>query len=139
MKKQLLVFVFLSGLAFPFSLFANDALDLPNAFMEKLVKGEIDGAADAFFGTNPLISGKQQQVDFVKMQIANGFKMFGQPSAYELVLEKAYGASLKRFVFITKHEQHPLIWEFYVYRPKDAWIASNMNFSDELDLLEGRK
>lgn len=139
MNIKITLLTVLTAIIFPFSLLANDAVDLPNTFMENLVNGKVNRAVDTYFATNPLISEKSQQVAFVKTQISSGFNLFGKPFAYELVLAEEFGESLKRFVFITKHENHPLVWEFYVYKPKNTWIASNMNFKDDYTFLEAKK
>lgn len=119
--------------------FANEPSDIPEQFMKQLLAGKVIEAVDQYFSTNPLAREKPQQIQFMKTQIEAAFNMFGKPTSYELAIEDALAPSLKRYVFITKHEHHALTWEFYVYRPKDIWVANNVTFSDNFSLLEKRK
>ncbi|MDF1555237.1 MAG: hypothetical protein P1P84_19360 [Deferrisomatales bacterium] len=119
--------------------FANGPSDLPEKFMKQVVAGKGAEAIDEYFATNPLVAQKAQQVQFIKTQIEAVFNIFGKPTSYELAIEDDLAPSLKRYVFITKHDHHALTWEFYSYKPKDVWIASNMNFNDNYSLLERKK
>jgi hypothetical protein len=119
--------------------FANGPFDIPDQFMKQLIAGKGAEAVDQYFSTNPLAAQKTQQTQFIKTQIDAAFNIFGKPTSYELAIEDDLAPSLKRYVFITKHEYHALTWEFYVYKPKDIWIASNMTFSDNFGPLEKKK
>jgi hypothetical protein len=118
---------------------ANGSSDLPDKFMQQVVAGKGAVAVDDYFSTNALVSQKPQQIQFLKTQIDAAFNMYGKPASYELAMEEELAPSLKRYVFITKHDYHVLTWEFYVYRPKDTWIASNITFNDNFSLLQKKK
>lgn len=139
MKKFLTLLTIIFVTCLPLSTYANEAIELPDSFIKKLIQGKIEEATDQYFETNPLIGSKQQQVEYVKTQIEGGLKVFGKPFAYELAIEEQISKSLKRFVYISKHEYHILTWEFYIYKPKNTWIASNMTFNDKFNLLESKK
>lgn len=139
MKKRLYVFFLISMLSLPFGCHANNAEDLPLTFMKDIISGKINEAVNQYFSTNPFVSQKPQQIAFVKTQIESGFKIYGAPFAYELAIKEEISPSLQRFVFITKHKYLALAWEFYIYRPDKDWIASNMSFSDKMDLLQTKK
>ena len=32
-------------------------------------------------------------------------------------------------------EKHPLVWEFFFYRPLDTWFLANVQFNDEFNGL----
>ena len=106
--------------------------------MDNLIAGKVSDAVDQYLKTNPLVSQKQQQLENLKVQIEGSFRLFGNPMSYELVLIDDFSMSLKRFVFISKHQYHALSWEFYVYKPQEKWIANNMNFSDNFKMLESK-
>lgn len=118
---------------------ANGPSDLPEKFMKQLLAGNGSEAADAYFATNPLTAQKTQLMQLVKTQIEGAIKIYGKPSSYELAFEDDLAPSLKRYVYISKHDYLALAWEFYCYRPKDEWIAASMNFNDNFTLLERKK
>jgi hypothetical protein len=118
---------------------ANEPSDLPDQFMKQLVTGKSGDAVDQYFSTNPLAGQRSQQVQFLKTQIEAAFSIFGKPSSYELAIQEELAPSVKRYVFISKREYHVLTWEFYVYKPKDVWIANSLKFSDNFELLQKRK
>jgi hypothetical protein len=138
-RMKIAVSVFCLTLIFSSVAFANGPSDLPDAFMKQLVAGKGSEAVDEYFATNPMVAQKVQQVQFIKTQIDAVFNVFGKPTSYELAIEDDLAPSLKRYVFISKHDYHALTWEFYSYKPKDTWIASDMNFNDNFSLLERKK
>jgi len=118
---------------------AEGPSDLPEQFMKQVVAGKVAEAVDQYFSTNQLVAQKTQQVQYVKTQIDALFQMLGKPFAYELVTEDILAPSLRRYVYISKHDYHAITWEFFIYKPKDAWIASNMNFNDNFATAGSRK
>jgi hypothetical protein len=66
-----------------------------------------------------------------KRQIAANLSKYGKQLGYELVVEKPFGASVVRLVYILKMEKHPTVWEFFFYRPKDNWFLANFDVNDE--------
>jgi hypothetical protein len=118
---------------------ANQPNDLPEAFMAALLQGKVGEAVDRFMETNPLLAEKKQQIQAAKAQIEGAFQVFGAPAGMEVVAVDDLAPSLRRFVFLTKHANAPLTWEFYVYKPKDTWIAANLNFNDNFSLTAPRR
>jgi len=131
--KKIIILLTLVYSAF---LSANDASDNPEAFMKELLLNKHNKAVDNYFSSNPLINEKQQQIRLVKSQINNLFNLFGNATAYELAFKETISPSLKRFVYILKHSNHPTVWEFFIYKVKDTWISSNMSFNDNFELLK---
>ena len=107
--------------------------------MKQVIAGKGSAAVDQYFASNPLVKEKEQQVLFIKTQIEAVFNVFGKPLGYELVAQETLAPSLRRFVYISKHEYHALTWEFFVYKPRDSWIASNINFDDDFSHARTRK
>jgi hypothetical protein len=137
--KRFVSGIFAVTLLFASAVFANEPSDLPEQFMKQVVAGKGSAAVDQYFATNPLIKGKEQQVLFIKTQIESVSKVFGKPLGYELVTQETIAPSLRRFVYISKHEYHALTWEFFIYKPRESWIASNMNFDDDFSHARTRK
>lgn len=130
----LIIFLALSSIAF-----SNGPSDLPEKFMIQLVANKSIEAVEEYFSTNLLLSQNGQQIKILREQIEVAFSIYGKPASYELAIEDDLAPSLKRYVFISKHDHHVLNWEFYVYKPKDAWTGSNMTFNDDFSLLESKK
>ena len=139
MKRAIIVIVVMLFITSPSILFANEAADLPQTFIKLILEGKVSEAVDQYFSTNPLMSQKTQQIQMVKTQIEGAFQIFGKPYSFEVIAVDDLAPSLRRFVFITKHDNNPLTWEFYVYKTKDSWIAANMNFNDNFSLTAPRK
>lgn len=139
MKKALKIAAVILLSCFSINAFANEPEDLSKQFMTSLVAGKISEAVDQYLNTNPIVSQKPQQLAYLKTQIEGAIKIFGTPHAFESVIKESISLSLHRFVYISKHQYHTLSWEFYVYKPKNEWIASNINFNDEFNLLESKK
>jgi hypothetical protein len=123
------VFVFL--FVWSSVVFANEPSDLPEQFMKQIIAGNGGVAVDKYFSTNPMIMQKLQQIEVLKTQIEAVTKVFGKPTGYEIVSQETIAPSVRRFVYISKNEYHALTWEFFVYKPNDVWIASNMIFDDD--------
>ncbi|CAA6822960.1 MAG: Unknown protein [uncultured Sulfurovum sp.] len=117
------------------NLYANKANEYPDNFMKNLIDEKYDFAIDNYFTSNPLILNKKQQIIMLKSQIQNIMNIFGKTTEYELAFEETLSPSIKRFVYVLKHTHHPTIWEFFVYKPKDKWIASSMSFKDSFNIL----
>ena len=111
--------ILLTVLLFTLSLNANEASDYPEAFMKGIMAEKYDQTIDNYFSTNPLFTAKTQQILLVKSQVKNMFNIFGKATTYELALTESLSSSLMRFVYIVKHPNHPTVWEFFIYKPKD--------------------
>ena len=98
-------------------------------FFSRLMQGDVDKAyADLFVGSMNEDSSKLEQA---KRQIAENLSKYGKQLGYELVIEKPFGASVVRLVYILKMEKHPIVWEFFFYHPKDIWFLANFDVNDE--------
>jgi hypothetical protein len=87
---------------------AEGPSDLPEQFMKQVVAGKAAEALDQYFSTNQLVAQKTQQVQYMKTQIDALFQIFGKPFAYELVTEDILAPSLRRYVYISKHDYHAI-------------------------------
>jgi hypothetical protein len=133
----LTVFVFL--FIWSSAVFANEPSDLTEQFMKQVVAGKVSAAIERYFTTNPIVMQKKQQIIYLKSQIEAVFKMHGKAFGYELVSQETLSPSLRRFVYISKHEFRATTWEFFVYKPKDVWIAGNVNFNDDYSRARSQK
>jgi hypothetical protein len=60
---------------------------------------------------------------------------FGATIGTEFVSQSEGGASLARFIYLQKFQNHAIRWVFTFYKPKDRWIVNGVSFDDQLHLL----
>ena len=103
-------------------------------FLSGLVSGDTEKAYDRLFAGSAMAD-QSTRVEAVKRQTAANLPLYGKPLGYELVMEKTFGTSAVRLLYILKTEKHPVVWEFFFYRPKDTWLLANVRFNDEFNGL----
>lgn len=103
-------------------------------FLTSLIDGQIDAAYTKIL-QGSLIQEKGEEVKNLKQQTSVGLDIYGKPLGFELLKQQDYGASIARMVYVLKCEKHPLIWEFYFYKPKSEWTLVRIMFNDRFDLL----
>ena len=112
----------------------------PESVVETYMKGVLSGEAAAAFEDlmkhSRLDELKPREIELVKGQIQQGFSLYGAPSGYELVAKKVYGESIVRLIYLTKHSDLPLVWNFFFYRAADSWQLLNFDFNDQLNSLD---
>lgn len=108
-------------------------------FFETLIKGDGAKAVDDFFGANPLIKGREPQLQMLKTQLSGVLQIYGPASGAELIIKEEFSSSLERRVYITKHDFHPVTWEMYFYKGKSGWLADQLQFADQYQFLVRKK
>lgn len=103
-------------------------------FLATLTKGETDKAFDQLFVGSPAGVNSAKLDDF-KRQTAANLPPYGKSLGDELVIEQSFGVSVVRLVYILKMEKHPVVVEFFFYKPRDIWFLANIRLNDELDGL----
>jgi hypothetical protein len=107
-------------------------------FFEIFLKGGNVEAIDYFMELNPLLKANAEQRQQMKDLLTRAVRLYGPPIAVELVSVEDITPSLQRRVYLTKHANHPLVWEMYFYRAKDEWMPDQVLFVDQYQIL-GRK
>ncbi|MCG8588774.1 MAG: hypothetical protein MJE66_05740 [Proteobacteria bacterium] len=107
-----------------------------DAYLKGLVSGQTSAAFDALMGHSRIDELKPREVALVKGQIQQGISLYGQPSGYESVARKPYGSSVVRLIYVTKHSDLALVWNFYFYRTANGWQLLNFDFNDQFQKLE---
>lgn len=108
-------------------------------FFDTLLKGDSDAAIDGFLGQNPLLRGKAQELQVLKIQFKTAVQIYGAPFAVELVSKEDLSPSLHRRVYITKHEFHPITWEMYFYKGKAGWLPNQILFVDQYQVIGAKQ
>jgi hypothetical protein len=107
-----------------------------DAYLKGLVAGNSSAAFDALMTHSRIDEIKPREIALVKGQIDQGIALYGKPSAFESVSRKPYGSSIVRLIYITKHSDVALVWNFYFYRATDDWQLLNFDFNDQLQKLD---
>jgi hypothetical protein len=108
-------------------------------FFIELKVGKSSEAIDNLYSSNPLMSQKPQQLTMFKQQIGAIAPLYGSLSGSENIHTEQLSPSLIRIVELAKHENHPVVWEFYFYKPEDEWIISHGVFNDQFELVGAKK
>jgi len=134
MKKWLLIF-----LIFPMSVMAENAMfpkEMAQAFFITVIKGDVSKAYDQLFIGSSIPTSKPQAVTLLKQQTESGLPLYGKILDFEMIRKVKYGKSITRLVYVLKSEMAPTVWEFYFYKPNNAWVLTNVVFNDQYDLLK---
>jgi len=116
--------------------FADDGNPRQRAeqFLAALSAGATDKAYDQLFAGSP-VAAESTRIDALKRQTGANLPVYGKALGYDLVLEKTFGTSVVRLLYVLKMEKHPIVWEFFFYRPKDKWFLANVGLNDEFNGL----
>lgn len=110
-----------------------------SAFFKELASGKTASAVDNLYASNPLMSQKPQQLTMLKQQLGSVSALYGSFLGTENIHTEELSSSLVRIVEVEKHENHPIVWEFYFYKPKDKWIISQGMFLDQFTMVGAKK
>jgi hypothetical protein len=105
------------------------------SFFTLVKKGNIESAYQTIFAASGLVAAKPQALEALRRQTEAFLPLFGEIVGWELVSQETFGTSLVRMVYLLKAEKHALTWEFYFYKPKKTWFASQVTFDDQFRAL----
>ena len=134
MKKAIISMVLL---LLPLTCFAYEGSpeEQVASFFKDLSAGKNDAAIDNLYSSNPAFKDKIQQLTVLKQQLSMVDTLFGKSIGQESFIVENPTPSVTRIVKVDKHEKHPIIWEFYFYKPYDKWIVSQGVFNDQFGPL----
>ncbi|GAB5453193.1 MAG: hypothetical protein Hals2KO_35210 [Halioglobus sp.] len=110
-----------------------------DSFFSELSTGKTQSAIENLYASNPAMKQKAQDLAILTRQIGTVSAIYGALMASEKITEENISPSIVRIVMVAKHELHPVIWEFYFYRPKKEWIISQALFVDQFQVIGSRK
>jgi hypothetical protein len=135
--KRILLFFFLT-LALSQAYAQSSPRPMAEAFLSAIAQGQTAaGYTKLFEGSN--IAQNQGQGGAIRKQTEATIPPLGKVLGYDLIREEQFGTSLVRLVYLLKSERHLTAWEFYFYKPKNAWFIAEVNFSDKFHLLDSKK
>ena len=98
-----------------------------------------DSALDDLFAGSGLSEMRPQDLMTLKGQVKMAMGLYGSPLGVEKIRDETISPSLVRLVYLQNFSQYPVAWEFYFYKPKDAWVINTINFKDQIAPLIGAK
>lgn len=108
-------------------------------FFSELSVGKTNEAIDNLYASNPAMQQKIQALTVLKQQLASLTPLYGNMLGNEKLSHEELSPSLVRIVQMAKHELHPVVWEFYFYKPKNKWIISQAMFVDQFQVVGAKK
>jgi len=109
------------------------------SFFNDYIAGKQSVAIDSLYSSNPLSAQKVQQLTLLKQQVGSVQLLYGSTLGTENIHSEIISPSIVRIVELAKHEHHPILWEFYFYKPKDKWFISQVMFVDQFQLVGAKK
>ena len=109
---------------------------MADAFFKQIAAGDVKPAYDELMKGSLVLTSQPAQMDNLINQTNLGLKAYGNIRTAELVIEKAYGAYVKKLIYVTPMDKHPLVWRFHFFKSKDGWVVSSASFNDKLDGLD---
>jgi len=131
-----LIAIILSPLSYAYEGIPSKQVDL---FFSELSAGKTNEAIDNLYASNPAMQQKIQALTVLKQQLASITPLYGNMLGNEKISQEELSPSLVRIVQMAKHELHPVVWEFYFYKPKNKWIISQAMFVDQFQVVGAKK
>ena len=132
---RVLVFLVLSICSTVAFSYEGEPLDQVKTFFSDYSKGKSSEAIDRLFSSNPMMNQKPQELTMLKQQVSTIEVLYGKYLGTENIHYEELTPSLVRIVQLAKHEKHPVIWEFFFYKPKKEWIISQGIFVDTFQVI----
>ena len=104
------------------------------AAIGQLKSGHTKQAISDFFGTNPLMSGKQNDLAVLESQISSTIAIFGPLRACELVESAKRGTLIEKRLYLCQHNHFVSCWRLLLMRTADGWVGNNFSFDEKVML-----
>lgn len=116
-----------------------EAKNVADGFVAKLKAGKIDEfSVDVKNGAVTTDEEFKKFKERLEVFRATTIRNFGMPTGeFEMLRETTLSPSLSRFVYLEKLERGAMWWTFVIYRGKDNWKLSYVDFGWNLGALFG--
>jgi hypothetical protein len=108
-----------------------------DSFFQSVMKGKTDKAFETLFEGSPFAGSKSEELQRMRDDFRKRIES-ADVLGFENVQERAFGKSVLKLTYVLKLDTLPLVWEFYFYKPKDAWILARVGFDEDLRKLADR-
>ena len=137
--KQLLTSIMLLALSLPVFSYEGSPSDQVKQFFAELSSGKVNESIDGLYASNPVMQQKIQALTMLKQQLGTVSALYGNLLGNENVSIENLSPSLIRIVQLAKYDIHPVVWEFYFYKPNKKWIISQAMFVDQFQVVGAKQ
>lgn len=131
MKYFAILFVFLSISCVNEKSSDLESDKLIDSFFDSYKDKGIETALNEIFATNMFFSKHYSSVDEVKNSLISSANSMGKYCGHEVVSKCVIGKSVIHYTCVVKYEIQPMRFMFTLYKPQEAWILFNFQFSTE--------
>jgi hypothetical protein len=137
--KYLITIMILAALPSVSSAYDGEPSSQVEQFFTELAVGKVNESIDNLYASNPIMQQKIQALTVLKQQLASLTPLYGEVMGTENITNEKLSPSITRIVQVAKHTVHPIVWEFYFYKPKNKWIISQAMFVDQFQVVGAKK
>ena len=112
---------------------ANPTPDsISEATISQLKAGHAKQALSGFFGANPLMDGKQNELAVLEGQITSAVSIYGPIRTCELVESVKRGTLVENRMYLCQHDHFVSRWRFLLIRTASGWVGNNFGFDEKV-------
>ena len=109
--------------------------EILDGYFDGMVAGKVAVAFDTLMTHSKVDEMKPREIGLAKGQIQQALALYGSPNGYEQISNTRYGTFLHHYVYLSRHKDTPLIWNFYFYDGDGTWQLLLFNFNDQVQQL----
>jgi hypothetical protein len=102
--------------------------------ISNLQTGHTKEAILGFFGGNPLMAGKQNELTMLISQIDGMIAIYGPIRSCELVATAKNGTLVENRQYLCQHDHFVTRWRLLMIRTASGWTGNNVSFDEKLTL-----
>ena len=105
---------------------------ISDAAISQLKAGHAKQALSGFFGANPLMDGKQNELALLEGQITSALSIYGPMRTCELVETAKRGTLIENRMYLCQHDHFVSRWRFLLFRTASGWVGNNFGFDEKV-------
>ena len=105
---------------------------ISEATISQLKAGHAKQALSGFFGNNPLMDGKQNELAVLEGQITSAVSIYGSIRTCELVESIKRGTLVENRMYLCQHDHFVSRWRFLLIRTSSGWVGNNIGFDEKV-------
>lgn len=105
---------------------------ISGAAIAQLKAGHAKQALSGFFGANPLMDGKQNELALLEGQITSALSIYGPMRTCELVESAKRGTLVENRMYLCQHDHFVSRWRFLLIRTASGWVGNNFSFDEKV-------
>ena len=105
---------------------------ISEATISQLKAGHAKLALSGFFGANPLMEGKQNELAVLEGQITSAVTIYGAIRTCELVESVKRGTLVENRMYLCQHDHFVSRWRFLLIRTASGWVGNNIGFDEKV-------